>query len=65
MPEGKPPYKPYPTYRKSSINSLANAIAGVKRRRIGKDTLPLKGCQVGDQVMACRLHTPRVAFRNL
>jgi hypothetical protein len=73
MPERKPRNKPLSDIHKA-INQLINsfrvsvqhAIAGVKRLRIVKDTLRLKGYEVRDQVMllAWGLHNLRLTFRH-
>jgi hypothetical protein len=73
MPERKPRQKPFSHLQKATnqlISSfrvaLEHAICGVKRLRIVKDTLRLKGYAVRDQVMllACGLHNLRITFRN-
>lgn len=72
MPERKPKNKELSPLQKAT-NQLLNSfrvsvehvISGVKRLRIVKDILRLKGYQVRDQVMllACGLHNLRVSFR--
>jgi hypothetical protein len=73
MPEKKPKNKALSPLQKAT-NQLVNSfrvsvepvISGVKRLRIVKDTLRLKGDAVRDQVMllACGLHNLRVSFRS-
>lgn len=72
MPEKKPKNKELSPLQKATnqlLNSfrvtVEHAISGVKRIRIVKDILRLKGYQVRDQVMllACGLHNLRVSFR--
>ncbi len=72
MPDRKPKNKPLSDLQKA-INTLINsfrvkvehAICGIKRLRIVKDTIRLKGTAVRDQVfwLACGLHNLRIACR--
>lgn len=72
MPEKKPKNKELSDLQKATnqlLNSfrvsLEHTISGVKRLRIVKDILRLKGYAVRDQVMllACGLHKLRLTFR--